>query len=412
MNARLIIRLVIVPLFVIGAAFAAAAARAQDSAPVSSVTFSEVQLNAILLELNTNPNAALTVDLQQGQMVLILNGVDRNRNAYTITLTLVPAVANGQLELNPTQLTLNDLTLDIDNPAAADTIGDVDSFFSEQVGGGAVQSMIITDSELTLFWINADPDAPALVLRDNLLSLTYTEASLNQLPSVTTPTDPLTSAVTIDLRPGQAVIDVMRTAEPTNVVFIISPAVANNRVTWQIESQANSSTSTASAFLAVWRGYVESTYSNSSMVNAIITDNAITFTWDITAQTSETGEVVYTFNESEVNAALAVVVAAPTDTFTVDMQPNQVVLNVTTVDETGAPLVASLTLMPVLNGGVLNWAATSLTVNGVTVNASDFAVTDTISSDVTSGFSGGSSDTRVTAVEITDTSMSITVVAG
>lgn len=414
MNTNQFVRVLLVCLLAASAAFGMTVVDAQDaSSPVNTLILTEAYLNTALRLAMQEAQGELTVDLQPGQMILNLATTDRRGNPLTMSLTFAPVVANGQLDLNATQFSLNGLVVNLnENAAAAGTTNTINNFLTQQVDAGMLQSVAITDTDVTLTWLRANPDEPVIVIQDNLLSLSFSEASINRMAWVTNPADPLTTSINVDLRPGQAILSAVRTVTPTEVAFIVTPTIANNRVIWQVESQIGGEADAGSNFLAVWRAYAETLYSDTRMTNVVITDDAVTFTWDISeqnAQPSGMQDVVYTLEEAEANAVFAGFMTQPTDSLTVDMQAGQVILNAATVGAAGNPLNITLTLVPVLSSGTLTWSAAALTVNGMALDVSAFQSGNQVSQVWTQGLEGVDRSAEVIGIQITDTSMAVTV---
>lgn len=387
------------------------AAHAQDGSGSSSLRLSESAINTGIRANNTDPNNDLSIDLQPGQIVVNLASTGQGGNVTRFGLTLVPSVtAGGRLDLQATRLTINELELDLNNsnPAVNRTAGGINDYLSEQVGGGQITAVTVTDSDLTIEWRSGSPDDPIITLQDNLLSLTFSEASINRLPWVIAPNNPSVNSITVDLQPGQAVINTTQNVEPANVSYTLTPTIINGRVSWQIDATADIEGTLTSAVATVWRAYFEGTYCQDGLIEASITDNAVTFTWDLNANAPATQEgepvVTYTIAEAEVNAAFAAYTNAELQALAVDMQPGQVLLRAVGVGSAGNAYDVAMVLIPSLNNGKVTWTTQSVTLNGVTFNTAAQQLTAAI----TDGLDNSTSAT-VTSFQVTDTEMTFTV---
>ncbi|MEO0561524.1 MAG: hypothetical protein AAF125_05400, partial [Chloroflexota bacterium] len=235
MLRRLITQTATVIMMAVIALVTAQTAQAQSA---NTFSFSESELNALLAQGVDDPNATLAVDLRPGEMTLLAAGINQQGQPYEIALTLQPLVANGTLDFQATSLRLNDFTLPLngDNPVANEAQLAVGDALQAQVGPGAVQSFQITETDLTLAVAKANPNDPTLTVRDNLVSLTFTEAALNANPDITNPADPNVVSASIDLQPGRAVYRQQRNTIPNDVEIIVGPVVVNEQVSWQVQS--------------------------------------------------------------------------------------------------------------------------------------------------------------------------------
>lgn len=396
------------PIVIAFAIAAAAFAAAAQDVPVNTLRITEANLNASLAASRTE-RGALTVDLQAGQAVLNLTLVDRNGRTNTASLTVVPVVANGALDFNATALTINGASFSTTGNATVDeTTADVNALIGGDIDG-AVQSAVLTDTDLTVTWLNADPAAPTVTIDDTLWSLNFTEAGLNALPWVTSPTDPLTTALSVDVQDGRVLVTATRTAEPTSITYIITPVVVNNRVRWNVEAENASNGSLPVTYLTSWRAYVDATVGDTRLVNATASAaDGLTFTWDTAAEAQPANsEVTYTFSETETNQLFAAL-AAPGDTLAVDFQAGQAVIAVNTVSE-GQPVSLLLTIEPVVSEGKLLWPARAITINGLEVTVTDSQAALAIAAELAQGLNGRANPGTVISAELTDSQLTVTV---
>lgn len=385
---------------------------AQEALPPHTLTLTEAAINEALAVGIEDPNTAFFVDLQPGQMVINLNVTGQRGNVTRFALTVVPVIdANGQLTLEATLLTVNDFPIDLgDNEAiasSADAVGEL----LQAPTDGAVQSIVINQDSLTIAFENTNPDDPIISIVDSLFSLTYLETAVNNQVWVTDPTDPTVTNITVDLQPGQAVIDVARSVEPVRVVYVVIPTVVENTVSWQVNVQGSAETTVATTLSTVWRAYFGGIYSDSSLIDTQINDMAITFTWDLENIGQDPGEpiVTYTINEAEINAALAPYATGDLTALSVDIQPNRLLMFAAGVDESGLEYTATLALVPVLEGGDILWAFESLDINGFVVESAGLDGDDSVTDAITQGLGGHTPNATVTDFEMTDTQMTIIV---
>ncbi|NDJ59858.1 MAG: hypothetical protein GYB67_01965 [Chloroflexi bacterium] len=389
-------------------------AAAQDSLQPHSLTLSEAEINEALRAGSQDPNSSLTIDFQPGQMVINLDVTGQRGNTTRFGLTVVPAVENGQLRLNPTRLTINTLEINLNNNnnrAVTNATGTVEGYLAQQTGGGQVESVSITDDQMTLAWVNSNPDDPIIAIRDSRFSLTYTEAAINRMGWVTNPGDPNTTAINVDLQPGQAVVHTTRSAAPASVSYSIIPTMVNGRVTWRVSASADAGGSAANTLATIWGAYFNALYNDGGLTEAVITDNTITFTWDLTAPNAQPGNAVvtYTVDEGEVNGALAAFETEDVTDLSVDMQPGRITLNAAGVNAAGTPYTAAVSLRPVLTNGRLTWTAESVTFNGLVLDAAALQAGNQAAAALVGGLDGNQRGATITDVQITDSTLSVTV---
>ena len=381
--------------------------------PVNTLTLSETSINDLLRANNQNPNNDLSVDLQSGQFVVTLVSTGPRGNTTTFTLTVVPSVVNNQLKLDATQLTMNDFEIPINNnPAIDSTTGAVDQFLSGQTGAGQIQSVTVTEDRIVVSWLNNDPNAPTISIRDSLLSVTFTEESINQMGWVTNPAGAYVSDMNVDLQPEQAVINVSRTIDPTLVTYEIRPVTVNGYVAWNVSANANLESSLASTLQTIWHAYFGGILGDGSMVNAVVTEDTIQFTWDLSNEVQETAPVVtYTVTETEINEALKAFTNEQISNLFVDMNPENLTVTASGLAPSRTPYSLSVVLVPSLTNGQVTWQVSSVTHNSITVDPSQFDSGNQITEAVTRGLGGNnrSGNATVTNFTMTDTDMSMTV---
>lgn len=388
--------------------------------PNDSLTVSESFLNSIIQEGMQDSNADLYFDMQPGQIVATLSGTNQRGNPYTVSLTLVPTVVNGRVDWAVTKLRLNDLSIDTSRAGqlgggATDTLG---GFFAGQAGGSAeVVSFVVTDTSTTMSWVRQNPDAPVTTIVDHLISLSYTEAKLNALDWVANPTGENVESIVVDLQPGQGVLTTTFAPAgqpPFDVALTLVPTVVNGRVQWQVSAQTLGGTmdgtgsEIGSSFASQWRALFSNAYTTSQMVNAVFTEDSVTFTWDYLLEPAEAGslgqeEVSFSLTESFINEQFNNSLPPTLTGVRVDLQPGRVLVMATSVTENGDPLAVSFTLVPELVNGTLEWTITSMTINGEPVaDVSSIQANDEVVTALTSSVTDGQRQSQVTSLEITD----------
>ncbi|GEM_PF-4578907 len=387
---------------------------AQDTSSSSSIILSEANINDLLRSGQQQDGNDFFLDFQPGQIVVNLVVTGEQGNITEFGLTLVPFVSPQKtLEFDATLLTINEIEIPINNNSVVDDITQsVGDSIVQETRDGAIESVVVSNDQVRLTWINDDPNAPTLSIVDDLWSLTFTEASINAMDWVITPTGPNVSDLSIDLQQGQVVITVNRTIEPTTVNYVVIPTAVNDRVAWQVDIQSDFEASVANTLSTVWRAYFTGIYGEGSMKNAIVTDNTITFTWDIDALENAERDntvVTYTVNEAEMNAVLAEFTTSNLLAISVDIQPERVILNAVGIDQQGNQYIGAISLLPNLTNGNLNWTLEALSVNGIVLEGNAVSTGNNVTRMMTNGVNGVGHNPVVTNYSLSDTEMTITV---
>ncbi|MCA9910335.1 MAG: hypothetical protein KC519_16865, partial [Anaerolineae bacterium] len=309
------------------------------------------------------------------------------------------------------RLTINGLEINLNNnnPAINETTRAINGYFTTQIGNGVVQSVAVSEDRLQITWLGDDPNGGAVTIQDSLLSLTFSEASVNRMSWVTNPTGPNVSAIQVDLQPGQAVVDVSRTIEPTLVRYILVPTVVNGIVTWRIDAGVGFESGLAGSIASLWNAYFDGIYREGTLSNTVITDDAVTFTWDLNrADPSGNPIVTYHTTEAEINAALAHYTPPELSALTVDMQPGRVIINAVGSNSQWGDFTVSMSMVPMLANGDLTWQAESVTINDLSSDLSDFQPADVVTDMLAQG-TNNLQRGYVMDFTLDGTSMSITV---
>ncbi|MCB9450883.1 MAG: hypothetical protein H6672_05555 [Anaerolineaceae bacterium] len=401
---------------------------AQDAeSPYNSITFTESYLNQKLgaAAVNTPNINSLYFDLQPGQVTIVLSGTNNRNRTYTLSVTMVPSVTNGQINWTVTSVKLDNLVIDISRLNTLNTGGSTDAlgnFFNSQSGNNPVESFTVTDNDATLTWLRQDVNGPVAKIVDQYLYLIYTEAKINQLPWVVNPTGQDITNIMVDLQPGQGVIHAVTQSSnqnAANLTFYLTPVVVNGHVQWTTTAAVDTGVSpemqAARTFAGAWDAFFSAWTSTSNMIDATITDNTATFVWDTSQEWADPtvvsrGNTTITASEAELNDALSAIMDSTASSLSVDLQPGQVVFSGTSTGQDGTVYTLMMTLVPQLVNGDLSWEITNVIVNGTPV---DDLGGNTPENDIAKGwqraFSKAANQGAITDITITDDSMRVTI---
>lgn len=409
--------------------FAASPAQAQDT-PHNSTTLTEPFLNAKLLAVRRSDARIIdtTVDFQPGKIVL--EGiVEADRQPLELALTLIPRVNNGRLTFEITTLTIGRRTIDLtedDHYGTADTITDLHDVIAGAVPSNRLESVTVTDDDLTITWLRADPEAPALALVDNTLTMTATETYFNTLPDMTNPSNPAFDSFSIDFRPGQAVLTTTYmesdgTRYPVEIAYV--PTVYEGLSIWSVQAMiVGSNRFDAVAIGQInddivrsWRMFFAGLYRTGHLVSVELTDETISLTWDADLQTPipfdpAQGSVVVP--EAAINGALRVTspAAYTISNVVVDLRPGQALLSAHLNLPNGRIYIEEITFIPSLNNGVIEWTVASAAVNGNPVDSVTLArFNETMTQAWNAILWRNMSVYRITSITIDDTEIRLTV---
>lgn len=398
----------------------------EDDSPYDSLTLTETFLNEILQDIlaqsvpaQPNTDLSFVIDLSPGEVVLVASSTGPGGNTLDVSLTLVPSVANGTLQWEATDLLLNNFPIDISQANGVDTgaVDSLDAIMGDQAGGEVV-SFDVTDTEARMVWVREEPEGPVTNVVDNLISMTFTEAKINGYDWMVNPTDPNVVASTLDLQPGQGVFTVdydygnQNTARGT---YTLIPTMNKGLVTWRVIADLDGANdSPAAAVITTWNAFFDQFYASVAMVDALITDNAVTFTWDMLQFDNEAQQVAtdvtYEVTEAEITEELANILGDSVTAFVVDFRPGEVVIAWGSPMPDGSTLNFALGLAPSLVGGTVEWDLTTLTINGQAVNEPVRSnPVDTFNNALTTGATGWTSSTEVISLDINDDRIQVVV---
>lgn len=354
--------------------------------PTDSVTLTEGFVNT-QLQANLGPNLTnLYVDMQPGQ--LVLGAVTAGRNPLDISITLVPSVVDGRLDFEATSFSINDFEIDLtqlgSNPGGDAAVGGLEDVVRGSTQGNPIESVVVTESAMTLSWTRANPNDPAWQLVDTALSLTLTESYVNDLPGFSDPADPNLLNVSVDFQPGQLVLTSTRrypdgSEVPTAVTMV--PTLNNGIITWTVTAVVVDGGATDAMDIArmndnltaSWRAYFSGVYQSGNLSNIVITDSLLTLTWDASLGGGDDmldGGGTLIISEAEINQTYRVTNPANitiTDVY-VDLQPGQVVTSATLNLASGSVVEEVVVFVPQINDGVVWWLVSSVTLGGEPVS--------------------------------------------
>jgi hypothetical protein len=356
------------------------AARAQGN-PLDSATFTEAFINA-QIQANQRPNADLTnlyINLQPGQLVMS-GTVQSAQGSLDLALTLVPSVSNGRLNLEATVLTIGGFPIDLSQWTDAGTVGDLQNVISSAAENRPLESLTVTENDLTVTWRRADPDGPALNIVDTSVSLTFTEAYYNALPGVQNPPGGQLSDVYVNFQPGQVTISgtyTPRNGPTAPLIMTAVPTLFNGLVTWTVTAmQVNNAPLDAQALgqmnddiAGSWRMFFTGLYRAGALANLILTEDTVTLTWDSSVQ-NEVGFDVFTgsiiVTEEYINNTYRVTHPRgySINNVVVDLQPGQVVINANLNLNNGNVLVQRTVFVPSVENGMILWTIAEATLDG------------------------------------------------
>lgn len=404
-------------------------ALAQDGG-LDSATFTEAFINA-QLQARQKPDAKVTglsADLRPGQIV-VSGSVQTRQGAVAFALTLVPEVSGGRVVMNPTSITLGGAVVDLSRFAqAADTsaIDHLQALANDAARNHRVESVTVTDTTITITWQRQNPDAPALTIMDNVVTLTVTEDYFNALPGVTHPRDPRLSAMHVDFQPGQLTITANRTelnGTPQAISVTLVPVLNSGTVTWSVKAMsvagaAEDSTSVGQMnddIAGSWRLFFTGVYHPGQLSNLVMTDTTLALTWDGSLNNTlieqmGTGGLVIT--EDFINQSFRVThpQAYTITGVHVDLQPGQAVVSANLNLSSGKVLAEQVTFVPDVSNGVLFWTVSAATLDGQALDPAIIArYNEAVTTFWASALWSQVSDYAVTGVTITDSEIDVAI---
>lgn len=257
-------------------------------------------------------------------------------------------------------------------------------------------------------------------------SVTLTEAFVNA--QIKLPGDSNLTNLTIDLQPGQIALaaTVNLGESPLDLALTLVPTVVDGTLEWEATvltiggvdldlAQAGRNRSTADAMNSL-NGVVSGAAQDHPIDSVEITDSALTLRWlradpnDPAFDLVDTA-VTMTLTESYVNALPAVTNPAnpALHDLSVDFQPDQVTFSGTRTTSDGTDASFSMTMVPNLQNGLLNWTITAYAVGDEAQDAQSIGqMNDDIAGSWRVFFNGIYRSGNFSAITITDTTFQLT----
>jgi hypothetical protein len=360
------------------------ATQAQDSA-TNSITFTEEFLDAKLQDTIT-PDGKVNsarLDLQPGQIVISGTG-QGSGGSIDFSITLTMPVQNGQMQFKVLSATVGGMTLDNEQSAQVSNgtgiLGSIQTLVTNATSRRQVETVTITDTQLTITWERPDPDGPQIDVLDNSLSMTVTQDYVNGLPHVANPPDPRLENMSVDFQPGQLVITATRLeadGTPVPLSVTAAPTTYNGVAAWSITAMTIGGTVQDASQIgqmnddiaASWRLFFSGLYRSGQLYKIVLSEDTLTLAWNsdlanpIAFQPSTTS---LTVTEEAINNSFRV--QNPVDysisNVVVDLQPDQVFLTANLNLPSGKVLVEQVTFEPLLKNGFILWTVTAATLDG------------------------------------------------
>lgn len=253
------------------------------------VSLTEVQINeAFRLD---NPRlqrvSDLSVDLQPGVVNITTTFALRRADPITTTTSIVPTLDEGNILWVVTGIVVDD------EEFASDEVIDMlntfiqnswRQYFREETGRFAVTAIEITDTEIN--YTLEGPLRPDVPGQTNTLILT--EQQINETYRLQNPPGLRLENVSIDLQPGQAVVNAQATIRETTLTasMTVAPYIEDNRVLWSVTSFVVEDTAVPQdvidrvnqALVNSWQHYIRLQTGQGRVESVEITDETITFT--------------------------------------------------------------------------------------------------------------------------------------
>jgi hypothetical protein len=126
--------------------------------------------------------------------------------------------------------------------------------------------------------------------QSNTLSVTLTEDDINQSYRVTNPVRRSVGDVSVDLQPGQVVVNAtvtLRGKSPVETVTTLTPSISNRRIFWTVEAVTKDGKTVSQDVLrqinasitSSWRNYIKENGRTGHVVALEITEDDLTITY-------------------------------------------------------------------------------------------------------------------------------------
>ena len=266
---------------------------------------------------------------------------------------------------------------------------------------------------------------PALA-QDDAETLTLTEDQINQSYRISEMPRVRFENEQIDLVPGQMVLNAdfipqRRGGDPVAISVTFVPSVTDGFVTWTVVDASADGEMVSDELLEAlntvivnsWRRFVHEQVSRHLVESIVITDTDITWTYAAgtwVPPVVDPATVILT--EQQINDTYAEYVADrdALDSLTVDMQPGQVLIAAAyTPERTGEPFTVTAPYVPTIENDRVVWTVISTTIAGQPATQEAIDRVNELIETTWQRYIRLQSSGRVTAVEISDTEMVITL---
>lgn len=266
---------------------------------------------------------------------------------------------------------------------------------------------------------------PALA-QDDAETLTLTEDQINQTYRIAEMPRVRFENEQINLMPGQVVLNAdfipqRRGGDPAAVSITFVPFVNDGMVTWDVVDASADGEAVSDELLEAlntvmvnsWRRFVREQISRQRVESIVITETDITWTYAAgtwVPPVVDPATVILT--EQQINDTYATYAADrdALDSLTVDLQPGQAVIAAAyTPERTGEQFTVTATYMPSVENDRVIWTVTSTTIAGQPATQEVIDRVNQLIENSWPRYIRLQSAGRVTAVEISDTEMVITL---
>ncbi len=259
-------------------------------------------------------------------------------------------------------------------------------------------------------------------------SVTFSEGFINVTLQEYMPPDAGLTNLYVDLQPGQIVISATVQGErgALDLSLTLAPAVVNGAVQmpatamtlggFEIDLTQFQAGSEGTQAVNGLQDMIAGATTGSPVETVSVTDTALTVTWrraDPGAPAVALVDTAVSLTISEAYANGLPGITQPDDpTLTglqINFQPGQLVLTGTNTEPDGSQVPFSMTLVPTINGGLVTWSVTAMSVGGAAESAFHIGQrNDDIAGSWRAFFTGLYRTGQMTNVVLTDTSMTMT----
>ncbi|MCS6835675.1 MAG: DUF2993 domain-containing protein [Anaerolineae bacterium] len=208
-----------------------------SSSTQSTIAITEDRINQTLRVTNP-PRVAVSdvrIDLQPGQAVITLTITPRrgNQTPVNVRATLLPSVANGQVNWTLTNATADGRAASGDTLRVLNSIANAWSAYLRSQLRGNVTAVAVDDSAITYTLATSGTANLGVNIDTGGISLSLSEADLNQGLSIRG-----VSNLSVDLQPNQVVLSGSHVVGGATYVVqaVFNPSLADGRVSWMLSS--------------------------------------------------------------------------------------------------------------------------------------------------------------------------------